>query len=705
MTDSKSVSDPPSRGGALDATARRRARYWGIGGLVLFLALTLILDFDRLRNQTFDYYQRFMPRAVTALPARLVEIDEASLRDLGPWPWPRTVLAALADAALRNGASAVAFDMLFPERDRHAPTAFLKQHQGLSTETATEVSRLPDPDNAFAALIGRAPIVLSRSGLHVAVDGGSSSAADLPIEAVFTGDRPRGLLTFPAAISNTVELDEIAAGHAAINGPPDRDGVIRRVPLLVDIAGNITSGMSLEILRVALGVEEIQLTAPHGELAKITLGPLSIPVAQDGRLRLHFSPSLASRAVSATDLLHGRVAAGTFDNSVVIISAAAVGLEDVVATPVTAESFGADVHAQTIENILSASWLQRPEWAERIELVIAVILALSAIIVMPFTAPRISSVILVGGGSAIGLASYLLFALGSMLFDPLIPMFGGAVGCLGTLGGQFLETEKARARLRMALVEERVQTAKLAGELAAAREIQLGMLPDQDALAALPDSIRVQAYLEPAKAVGGDLYDAFMLDDRWLYFIVGDVTGKGVPASLFMALAKALSKSVILRLGEDLEDAVMQANQEISRENTGELFVTALIGLLDTETGDVRMCNAGHDNPLILRASGGLEEIEMDGGPPLCVFEDFPYPEETCRLEPGDMMVVLTDGVTEAKSPDAELFGHTRVLEQFAPPPAGGQDLVDRLVNAVHSFEDGGDPTDDLTIMVLQYRG
>lgn len=700
MMDSKSISDQHSVGHDLGPDIHRKVRYWGACGLVLFIALAGGLDFERLRNNIFDLYQRWSPRQVETLPARLVEIDEASLREVGAWPWPRTVLAALAKAVVDRGAIVVGFDMMFPESDRHAPRSFAARHPEIRDSIAREISGLPDPDAIFAAAIGRLPIVLSRSGTAEGND-----AADLPVEAIFTGDRPTGLLSFKSAISNIPGLDEVALGQASINGPPDTDGIIRRVPLVVEIAGKPTPGLSLELLRIASGVEEISLLAPGGSLRAIRLADRTIPVEPDGRLRLYFSPAFESRAVSAADVLAGRVGKDVFKNSVVIINPAAVGLADVVATPLAGESFGADIHAQAIENILSESWLKRPSWAPRAEWGIAVLLALAAIAAIPFATPQQSATVVLAVGGGIVALSYGLFAQGSYLFDPAAPVAGGGLTSLFALVGQLVETEKARARLRDALVEERITSAKLAGELEAAREIQLGMLPDQATLEALPGAVELRAYLEPAKAVGGDLYDAFMIDERWLYFIVGDVAGKGVPASLFMALAKALSKSVILRYGEDLEEAVMAANEEISRENSAELFVTALIGLLDIETGDVKLCNAGHDNPLILRGDGSIEEFEMEGGPPLCVFEGFPYPLETCSLMPGDTMVVLTDGVTEAKSPADELFGHTRVLEVLRPRPESGQQIVDDLVAAVHDFEVDGEATDDLTIMVLTYRG
>ena len=360
MTDSKSISNRQPAGHGLGPDIHRKVRYWGAGGLLLFIALAGGLDFERLRNDIFDLYQRWSPRQVETLPARLVEIDEASLREIGAWPWPRTVLAALAKAAVDRGAVAVGFDMIFPEPDRHAPQSFAARHPEIPDAIAREIFGLADPDAIFATAIGRLPIVLSRSGTAV-----GSDAADLPIEAVFTGGKVTGLLSFKSAISNIPELDEVALGQASINGPPDSDGVIRRVPLVVEIAGRPTPSLSLELLRVASGVDEISLLAPDGILRAVRLADQTIPVDPDGRMRLHFSRALESRTVSAADVLAGRVGKDVFKSSVVIISAAALGLEDVVATPLVSESFGADVHAQAIENILSEAWLKRPSWAPR----------------------------------------------------------------------------------------------------------------------------------------------------------------------------------------------------------------------------------------------------------------------------------------------------------------------------------------------------
>ena len=144
------------------------------------------------------------------------------------------------------------------------------------------------------------------------------------------------------------------------------------------------------------------------------------------------------------------------------------------------------------------------------------------------------------------------------------------------------------------------------------------------------------AFLEPAREVGGDLYDFFALDHDRVFFLIGDVAGKGLPGSLFMAVSKALYKSAALRQARQVETVMREANVEISRENTGGLFVTVLAGILDTRTGLLEYCNAGHEPPYLLPSGERpLLRLMDGGGPPLCAVDCFPYAASSRRLEPG----------------------------------------------------------------------
>lgn len=708
-------NDKPE-GGAAPATRnanddrdrrRRHARLAGLLAMIVGFTGAVFVDFGRFREPIFDFYQRLAPAERAIDYVQIVEIDEASLNQFGAWPWPRDRLAELAERIAERGALAIGFDMLFVNPDHHGPRRFLETQPGLPVAVREQIAALPDPDRRFAAAIGRLPVVLGRAGVTRREGRAAANPGGLYTAAEFPDPEPSGLLAFDGVLANIADLDEVAAGHAALNGPPDVDGVVRGVPLVVKIGDSMTPTLGLEMLRVAAGEPAIGLKLIDDELAEVSIGGTSVPVDRMGRLRPRFSVPGSTPTVSAAAVLSDDLAPDAFAGTVVLVGLASVGLKDVVATPTAAAVYATEVHAQVIHAILSGQWLRRADWLVPAELAGAVLGGLLAISLLPgLRARQAIAAAVLGIGLLVG-ASAAGFAIGGLLIDFIPPTLISGIAVLAVLGTVTIETDRHRRRLRVALQEERVRASRIAGELEAAREIQLGMLPSAAALAGLPASVDMHAILQPARAVGGDLFDAFMLDDRRLYFMVGDVTGKGVPASLFMALTKALKKSVMLRHAGDLADSVALVNAEISRENVAELFVTALIGVLDLETGVAELCNAGHENPILLKASGAVREITMDGGPPLCAFEGFPYPIEPLTLAPGDMLVVLTDGVTEAFDPAGSLLGRATVIDllERVSRPLDAAGVVSALTRAVRDFEAGAEPTDDLTVMAVRYLG
>jgi adenylate cyclase len=275
----------------------------------------------------------------------------------------------------------------------------------------------------------------------------------------------------------------------------------------------------------------------------------------------------------------------------------------------------------------------------------------------------------------------------------------------------FAAVERKRREIKAALDVERLETARMAGELRAAHDIQMGMVPPPGAIEGLPDSIDFHALLEPAEAVGGDLYDAFMLDPHHFCFLIGDVTGKGVPAALFMALSKTLYKSAALRAHMPLHELMMLVNAEITRENPAQLFVTVMAGLLDTRTGVLELCCAGHEAPILLRQGEAPCMLDPPGGPPLCVLEDFPYASDRLQLQAGDVLILVTDGVTEAQNPDQTLYGWERMLASLHAIRQGATGALPAaaacqgLYADVRRFMNGAAASDDVTIVAIRFAG
>ena len=211
---------------------------------------------------------------------------------------------------------------------------------------------------------------------------------------------------------------------------------------------------------------------------------------------------------------------------------------------------------------------------------------------------------------------------------------------------------------------------------------------------------RVFAKMLTAREVGGDFYDFSLLPNGKVMFLVADVSGKGVPAALFMMRAKAIVRSAVFERLGDLAGAVRLANENLSDNNDAEMFVTAWIGVFDRATGEITYVNAGHNPPLVKRADGSVEWVRERGGLALAAMTGVPFREHVCRLAPGDSMFLYTDGVTEAMNRAAELYGEDR-LE--ATLKRASRKFVAEVEADVAAFTAGAEQSDDITMLALDY--
>jgi serine phosphatase RsbU (regulator of sigma subunit) len=661
------------------------------------------------RHAVFDTYQWAFPRAVTQLPAIIVAIDDTSLAAFGQWPWPRTRLARLIRATQQLGALVVGLDMVMPETDRTSPEVFITERPDLSPALRQALVQLPSNDAVLADALRQGPTVIGRVGLL------TPQQDTLPAVTGHTAVRLHGdvslaqLPTYSGQLVSVPPIEAAASGHGYLNTTPDTDGIVRATPLLVRVHGQLVPTFALELLRVAAGAAWYSVHGSAHGVHGVQIGSDFFPTDLDGRLRLYYSPADPRRSVSALAVLNGTVDARLLANHVAIIGVTSVGIGDAVATPIARLMYGAEVQAQIIENLLGAIRLVRAPAAPWIELGAFVAVAVGLILLIP-RVRLVGNLLLVLGVVAVFVGGSLLgFTHARLLIDPSFPTAGSVV-LLATLWmAQFAVLDRNRRAIEAALDAERLETARMAGELRAAHDIQMGMVPTPGTIEGLPDTIDFYAVLEPAEEVGGDLYDAFMLDTHRFFFMIGDVAGKGVPASLFMALSKTLCKNAALRTQIPLHELMMLVNTELSRENPADLFVTLISGLLDTRTGTLELCNAGHGAPILLRHAAAPCPLETPGGPPLCVLEDFVYATDRAQLQLGDLLLLITDGVTEAQNPDQTMYGLERVLahtaalsqESRALPPAAT--VCHQLYADIKRFRADAPASDDVTIMAIRF--
>ncbi len=258
------------------------------------------------------------------------------------------------------------------------------------------------------------------------------------------------------------------------------------------------------------------------------------------------------------------------------------------------------------------------------------------------------------------------------------------------------------SELREAHTLIKQQQQRMQDELNVARDIQLSMVPKE-----FPkfDAIEVFARLEPAREIGGDLYDCFMIDDESLCLCVGDVSGKGAPAALFMAMAKTLIKSYA---SSDLSTAsiVTRVNDELCQNNDECLFVTLFVSILNINTGKLKFTNAGHNYPYIIKEDGSLVTIDKKHGPIAAAMDGLIYKEDSITLDKNDTLFLFTDGVTEAMNSKEELYGEER-LEKFLKGSEAKDvtSTIDNLMQDIYIYEEGNAQTDDITMLSCHYGG
>ncbi len=252
---------------------------------------------------------------------------------------------------------------------------------------------------------------------------------------------------------------------------------------------------------------------------------------------------------------------------------------------------------------------------------------------------------------------------------------------------------------------QKTETSRIETELNMAKHIQENMLPN--IFPAFPDrsDFEIYASMNPAKEVGGDFYDFFLVDDNHLVMVMADVSGKGVPAALFMMVSKSLIQNTAL-LGISPKEILETVNDQICKNNRDEMFVTVWLGILNLTTGDMVCANAGHEYPAIKNADGRFELLKDKHGVVVGAMEGMKYKEYELKMTPGSKIFVYTDGVPEATNKDEELFGTDRMIIALrSSENKSPEDILSGITSAVEDFVGEAPQFDDLTMLCLQYNG
>ncbi len=429
-------------------------------GYARLLCLALLIGFaalriadpapvEEIRVRTFDAFQRIDPRKKTARPVTIVDIDDKSLEKLGQWPWPRTRIADLVTELTRLGAVVIAFDAVFSEPDRLNPAFAADTFRNLDEETRARLRALPSNDQVFADAIKASRVVLGESGLPEEI---APLDKTLPVTGLaMLGEEPqRFMFDFPGLLRNVPVLEHAAAGRGLFTIKPERDGIVRRVPMIMQAQGQTMPSLTFEMLRVATGSGTILIKAETAGIKSLGIKGLQIPTDHNGQIWVHYARNDASIYVPAINVLEKNVAPDMIAGKLVLIGTSAVGLNDIKTTPVSRAMPGVEIHAQVLESTLTGEVVSTPIYGIVVEFATAFLFGLLVIAFAPLFGP----VTLVALGAAfasvlIGTSAYF-YTQHRLLIDFTYPLMSTTAIYLTLIFSSFVREQAQRRQIRSA---------------------------------------------------------------------------------------------------------------------------------------------------------------------------------------------------------------------------------------------------------------
>lgn len=439
------------------------AVYAGLVSLIVIFAAASVGNtfFDRLSSLVFDEYQRLKPRPSTDTPVLIVDIDEEALGSIGQWPWPRSRMAELVDRLGEMGAATVAFDIAFSEPDRTSLSQTLEELRQAGAQV-TFPDGVPSLDNdlVFARALGSIPSVLG-----FALTNEISGPVPPPKAGfAFAGRDPKEILqSYSGGLNNLSEFYEPASGLGFFSFPPTSDGVVRKIPLVSRSHDKLYPSLGMEALRVAQGAANfvVKSTGASGEneagapaVISTRVGAIEVPTDGAGQLWIYYSGQLADRTISAAALLAETVDVAALEQQIagriVLIGTSALGLRDLVVTPLGHGVPGVVVHGEAIDQILTETYLHRPDYMPGLEYFLAALVTIFLTFSLRPGKPASGGLIaLVLLSLVVGLSWYL-FSEQQMLLDPLLPSLAAVLVYVAVTVAQYLSSEREKRFIRSA---------------------------------------------------------------------------------------------------------------------------------------------------------------------------------------------------------------------------------------------------------------
>ena len=612
-------------------------------GILSFLLISLKFSnpifIQKISNINYDFYQsNFVKGKIDNIT--IIDIDEKSIDTIGQFPWRRDVYATIFKNLKASGAKVIAVDIFFSENDKQNPTHLLRRLQKENNNFPT--LQVIDTQQIFIDSLKTSNVVLPVLGqIKEPININSSKPKIRIIEK--GGQAKNYLYQFPYVLTSLKEINEVAAGIGSISLLPSLDGVIRSIPLLVNIGGQIWPSLSLESLRLFNNEKNLLIEIDGKGIHTIKTRETFFSTDENGLLNIKFKKFNKDNYISAIDIINGIYDEKKINNKIILLGASAQGIFDFKKIANGKIVAGVEVHAHVIDNIINNDFINKGLASKVIENSLLFV-SIFLLIYLPIKIKPVWSIsIFISYILVINGISTLLFLV-NYYADPLYNTLAGALIFTTSLYFKYLDEN-------ILAIEHEKKQLLLKKEREIAGEVQKKLFPSDK---------KIEKYIyannTPAKDVSGDYYDYYENTTGEIYFTLADVSGKGIKAGILMANAASVFRS-LTKMNASVSTTAQYINNQVADSSYQGMFITAVIGKINIEKSEMEFINLGHEPMMVISKDLSFEYIKSSV-PPLGImnFDNDSFFKTTTISIKDKTVFIYTDGVTEGYiSPNIEL--------------------------------------------------
>ncbi len=608
-------------------------KYIFLSGIFLFLIIIKFFNpliAKKISFINYDFYQKIFNRGEVK-DITIVDIDEKSIAKIGQFPWRRDAYSKILENLNQYNPLAIAFDIVFSEKDKQNPQDLLLQLQKESDLFIDVI--VPNTNKIFIDSIKQSKVILPILGEPK--DNLVKNNSKPKLRIIAKGENPKNFIyKYKNKIISLEEISNASSGTGSISLIPSIDGIIRSIPILYNIDGRIWPSLALETVRVATGQKNLLVKSNKNGIELIKTRKNIIPSDQNGLINVKFKKFDDQNYISAVDVINNDFDQKRIENKIVLIGSSAQALFDIVQISNGKIVPGVEIHAHIIDNILKNESISKNIYTQLVENIVFLLLLLFLIFIPMKIKPKLSIIFFIGSIFVINLLSIIIYQFNFYL-DSLFSSLAGTMMFMTSLYFRYLEENS------IAIENEKKQSI-LKKEREIAGEVQKKLFPSNK---------KIEKYIfaqnTPAKDVSGDYYDYYQINDNEIYFILGDVTGKGIKAGILMANAAAVFRS-LTKMNSSVAKTALYMNNQVKDSSYQSMFITVILGRINLEKKEMEFINMGHEPMMVLDQKFNFEYIKSTL-PPMGLM---PVKDEsffkTTKMDILDKTILIyTDGVTE----------------------------------------------------------